>query len=95
MVGYRARFEAFNQAAIKFAREETYGKVTTIDAHKGFFIGNNLGKNAWRLSKSLAGGGSLIDIGIYSIQACRYIAGTELLMKFSLSKQIPTRDLKS
>lgn len=85
MVSYRARFEPFNQAAIQFAKEETFGKVVSIDAHKGFAIGNNLGKNEWRLNKKLSGGGSLLDIGIYSIQACRYIAGTEPVEVFAFS----------
>jgi predicted dehydrogenase len=77
MVGYRARYEPYNQACIQFAKEETYGKITSIAAHKGFAIGNNFGKGNWRLNKDLSGGGALVDIGIYSIQACRYLAGTE------------------
>lgn len=77
MVAYRARFEPYNQNIIRMAREEEFGKITSIVAHKGFAIGNALGKNNWRLDRSLIGGGSLIDIGVYSIQACRYIAGAE------------------
>lgn len=75
MVAYRARFDVFNQNAIRMAREEEFGKITTIMAHKGFSIGDNLGKNRWRINRKLSGGGSLVDIGVYSIQACRYIAG--------------------
>ena len=38
----------------------------------------NIGDPAqWRLNKTLAGGGSLMDIGIYSLQATRYITGEE------------------
>jgi predicted dehydrogenase len=77
MVAYRARFEPFNQNVIRMAREEEFGKITSIVAHKGFAIGNALGKNDWRLDRKLIGGGSLVDIGVYSIQACRYIAGAE------------------
>jgi predicted dehydrogenase len=91
MVAYRARFEPFNQAAIKFAKEETYGKVTSIAAHKGFSIGNNLGKNSWRLNKQLSGGGALVDIGIYSIQACRYIAGGEPIEVFAFKTNTDPR----
>lgn len=91
MVAYRARFESFNQAAIKFAKEETYGKVISIEAHKGFNIGNNLGKNSWRLNKNLSGGGALLDIGIYSIQACRYIAGGEPTEVFAFKSNTDTR----
>ena len=88
MVAYRARYEPFNQAAIQYAREETYGPVRSIAAHKGFLISPRLGKDNWRLNKQLAGGGALLDIGIYSIQACRYIAGSEPLEVFATTQSI-------
>src|SRR4029079_15937094 len=31
----------------------------------------------WRLKKQYAGGGSLMDIGIYALNACRYLSGEE------------------
>jgi glucose-fructose oxidoreductase len=40
----------------------------------GFNIGD---PNQWRLKRELAGGGSLMDIGIYSLQAARYTTGEE------------------
>jgi len=33
--------------------------------------------NQWRLKKDLAGGGSMMDIGIYALQAARYLSGEE------------------
>lgn len=75
MIAYRARFDVFNQNAIRMAQQQEFGKITTIVAHKGFFIGDNLGKNRWRINRKLSGGGALVDIGVYSIQACRYLAG--------------------
>jgi len=89
MVAYRARYEPFNKKAIEFSRQHTYGKVNAIAAHKGFFIGNRLGKNNWRSSQKLSGGGALTDIGIYSIQACRYIAGAEPIEAFAFSYSTP------
>ena len=79
MVAYRARYEPFNQEAIKICRDESLGPLVAISAHKGFNIGNRFGKNNWRLNPRLSGGGTLLDIGIYSIQACRYLAGVEPL----------------
>lgn len=79
MVAYRARYEPYNREVIEFSREKTYGEVRSIAAHKGFVIGDRLGKGKWRIHRNLSGGGALVDIGIYSIQACRYIAGTEPL----------------
>ncbi len=31
----------------------------------------------WRLKSKLAGGGALMDVGIYALQACRYLSGEE------------------
>jgi predicted dehydrogenase len=33
--------------------------------------------NAWRLKKALAGGGGLMDMGVYTIQGARYVTGEE------------------
>src|SRR5262249_21911466 len=40
----------------------------------GFRLGD---PNQWRLRKELSGGGSLMDVGIYALQAARYISGEE------------------
>lgn len=74
MVGYRSRFEPHNIEAIRLTRERAAGETRVIIANHGFPIGD---PNQWRLKKSLAGGGSLMDIGIYSINATRYLTGEE------------------
>jgi len=74
MVAYRCRYEPYNQAMIKMARDRELGPIKVIVADHGFNIGD---PNQWRLKKDLAGGGSLMDIGIYSLQAARYITGEE------------------
>jgi predicted dehydrogenase len=74
MVAYRCRYEPYNQEAIRMAREQELGPVKVIVADHGFNIGD---PTQWRLNKTLAGGGSLMDIGIYSLQAARYISGEE------------------
>lgn len=73
-VGYRCQFEPHHLQCIQFAREETFGKIKMIEAGFGFKIGN---PNQWRLKRSYAGGGALMDVGIYAVQACRYLAGDE------------------
>jgi predicted dehydrogenase len=74
MVAYRCRYEPFNQAMIRMAREQTLGPLKIIQTDAGFDIGD---PNQWRLNKEMAGGGSLMDIGIYSLQAARYLSGEE------------------
>ena len=74
MVAYRCRYEPFNQEAIRLARSKELGSLKTITADMGFNIGD---PTQWRLNKKLAGGGCLMDIGIYALQATRYISGEE------------------
>ncbi|MBW3630874.1 MAG: Gfo/Idh/MocA family oxidoreductase [Gemmatimonadetes bacterium] len=74
MVGYRSRFEPHNQEAIRIARAQELGPTDVIVADHGFNIGN---PEQWRLKRALSGGGSLMDIGIYSLQAARYLTGEE------------------
>ena len=74
MVAYRCRYEPYNLEAIRMAREQDFGPVKVIVADHGFSIGD---PKQWRLNKALAGGGSLMDIGIVSLQAARYISGEE------------------
>ncbi len=74
MVAYRCRYEPFNQEMIRMAREQELGPVKILQTDAGFNIGD---PNQWRLKKDMAGGGSLMDIGIYALQAARYISGEE------------------
>ena len=74
-VAYRLHFEPYNRELIRLARENTFGRIKVIDTAAGFAMGPNVGQ--WRLDKKLAGGGSLMDMGIYALQAARYISGEE------------------
>jgi predicted dehydrogenase len=74
MVAYRCRYEPFNQEMIRMARSQELGPLKVILCDTGFHIGD---PTQWRLKKALAGGGSMMDIGIYSLQAARYISGEE------------------
>jgi len=74
MVAYRCRYEPYNQEAIRMARQQELGPTKVILADHGFNIGD---PTQWRLNKTLAGGGSLMDIDIYSLQAARYLTGEE------------------
>jgi predicted dehydrogenase len=74
-VAYRVRYEPFNQLMIKMAHDNSeMGPTRIILADAGFNIGD---PNQWRLKKAMAGGGSLMDIGIYALNAARYLSGEE------------------
>jgi len=74
MIGYRSQLEPHNLHAMRLARSGTVGKPALVESEHGFPIGD---PGQWRLKRSLAGGGSMMDIGIYSVQALRYMAGEE------------------
>jgi predicted dehydrogenase len=73
-VGYRVQFEPHNVEAMRLGRDEVFGPVRFIEAGYGFTIGN---PDQWRLRRDLAGGGALMDVGIYALQAARYVTGEE------------------
>ncbi len=73
MIAYRCHYEPTNLRAVKLIREGAVGQVQTIESSFGF----NIQAGEWRLKKALAGGGPLYDVGIYSLNACRYLTGEE------------------
>jgi predicted dehydrogenase len=72
-VGYRLHFEPHNLECARIARSREFGPLKLIDAHFGFPIRPGV----WRLNRALAGGGPLMDVGIYCVQATRYLTGEE------------------
>lgn len=77
MIAYRAQYEPYNLAAIQLARSGKLGKLKLITSDHGRNLNPKEPQDKWRAQKKLAGGGSLYDIGIYSLQAARYITGEE------------------
>jgi len=77
MIAYRAQYEPYNLAAIELAQSGKLGKLKAIASDHGRNLDPKDPADRWRANKKLAGGGSLYDIGIYSLQAARYITGEE------------------
>ncbi|MDW3652899.1 MAG: Gfo/Idh/MocA family oxidoreductase [Bacteroidia bacterium] len=73
-IGYRLHYEPYNLEAARIGTEGDFGKVKVFEGSFGFKIGD---PTQWRLNKELAGGGPLMDVGIYVIQAARYCTGEE------------------
>lgn len=75
MIAYRSQYEPYNRAMIQIVRNKQLGSVKMIQAANGQNQGGDL--NQWRLKKTLAGGGSLPDVGIYCLNAARFLTGEE------------------
>ena len=71
-IGYRLHFEPHTLESMRLGQQEVFGKVTDMDS--GFAFGLR-DKSKWRLDKEMAGGGPLMDVGIYTIQSTIYTLG--------------------
>ena len=74
LVGYRMHFEPNTLEIIRMRKAGELGQVLFFQGLSGFRIGD---PNQWRLNKELAGGGAMMDIGIYSLNGARYMIGEE------------------
>jgi predicted dehydrogenase len=74
LVGYRLHFEPKTLEVIHMRKAGDFGKILFFQGLSGFRIGD---PGQWRLDKALAGGGALMDIGIYAINGARYMVGEE------------------
>ncbi|WP_047491251.1 Gfo/Idh/MocA family protein [Terriglobus sp. TAA 43] len=73
MIGYRCQLEPTFLQARKMIQDGVIGKVWAIEAANGF----NIAPNEWRSDAKYAGGGPLMDVGIYSLNACRWLLQEE------------------
>jgi predicted dehydrogenase len=73
MIAYRCHYETTNLRAVKLIRDGAIGQVQSIQSAFGF----SCDPKDWRMQKSLAGGGPLMDVGIYCLNASRYLTGEE------------------
>ncbi|MDR6944189.1 Gfo/Idh/MocA family protein [Mucilaginibacter pocheonensis] len=74
LVGYRMHFEPKTLEVIRMRQAGEFGKIMFFQGQCGFTIGD---PTQWRLNKQLAGGGAIMDIGIYAINGSRYMTGEE------------------
>jgi len=75
-MGYRLYYEPYHLEIKRLGQEKTFGQVRLIEVSLGYKTGNSTPKE-WRLVKALSGGGSLMNLGVYCIQAGRYVTGEE------------------
>jgi predicted dehydrogenase len=73
MIAYRLHFEPTTLRAIALIRAGALGRLQSITANNGF----NIALGEWRYDKVLGGGGPLMDVGIYCLNATRYLTGEE------------------
>lgn len=72
-IGYRMQFEPHTQEVIRFGKEKVFGPIMMVNAGAGYKEGR---KDHWKVKKAM-GGGAMMDMGVYSLQAARYVTGEE------------------
>lgn len=74
MIAYRQQYEPNNRAIVKMVKE---GKLGTLRSYLATNSQNEADPTQWRLNRKLAGGGCLPDVGIYCLNAARFLTGEE------------------
>ena len=74
MIAYRSQYEPLDQALAKMVKERKLGALKEFISVNSQNMGD---AQHWRLKRALAGGGALPDVGLYCINAARFISGEE------------------
>jgi predicted dehydrogenase len=85
MIAYRVHYDPTWQQAMQIIDSGGIGEIQSFQG--GFF--NQQRAGAWRLSRKLGGGGSVLDLGIYPLNAIRHLTREE---PASYTAIVSTRD---
>ncbi|MBT9392581.1 Gfo/Idh/MocA family oxidoreductase [Hymenobacter sp. NST-14] len=75
-VGYRLHYEPHHLEIKRLGQQKVFGPVRLIEASLGYNLAGTP-PDDWHLKKALAGGGPLMNLGVYCIQSNRYVLGEE------------------
>ena len=70
-IGYRLHFDPYHQELVRLAGDSSFGPFTRMSGDFGFTMYGQ----QWRVEKRLAGGGPMMDLGIYVIHAACMASG--------------------
>lgn len=88
MIAYRVHYDPTHLQAKQLIQSGSIGEIQAFEGAFGF----NATPNQWRLTRKLAGGGSLMDVGIYPLNESRWLTGEEPV---SFTAMPTTRDKTS
>ena len=71
-VGYRLFYEPHHLKLMEESQKPFTGRMKLIEASLSFDMAR---EGLWRIDKRMGGGGALMDLGVYTIQAARRAAG--------------------
>jgi glucose-fructose oxidoreductase len=77
MIAYRCHYEPLNLAGMRLMRRGALGQPRLVVTNMGRQSDLSDPSDAWRLDMRMSGGGALADMGIYGINAARYLLAEE------------------
>lgn len=72
-IGYRLNYDPYNIEVMRLGQEKILGDVRHISCGAAF---RNSSTDHWKIKKAM-GGGAMMDMGVYPLQAARYVTGEE------------------
>ena len=91
MIAYRSHFEPHNLQAMELMTQGVVGQLRLLRTEQSYRMGPTTPTENWRVSRALAGGGPLEDLGIYGLQAALYL-GREMPESISAAAFRPAGD---
>lgn len=73
-VGYRMQSDPYTNEIKRLVKEKPFGDVKYVSSDAAYISRGY--PNQWRLNRKLAGGGALLNMGVYAIQSNIYGTGT-------------------
>jgi predicted dehydrogenase len=74
MIAYRSQYEPLDRTLVKMIRDKKLGTLKEFISVNSQNMGD---PQHWRLKRALAGGGALPDVGLYCLNAARFLSGEE------------------
>ena len=74
MIAYRSQYEPYDKLLVKMIREGKLGRLKQFVASNSQNQGD---PTQWRLKRALAGGGCMPDVGVYCLNAARFLSDEE------------------
>lgn len=77
MIAYRKYFDPASLALKKLVTSGRLGRLRFLHSGFTFFLPAKAGTRNWHLDRKLAGGGALVDVGVYCVNTARWLLGKE------------------
>ncbi|MBG89971.1 MAG: glucose-fructose oxidoreductase [Verrucomicrobiales bacterium] len=75
---YRCHCDPHHRELIRLAQTGAFGTLRLVEASFGFHVKNpDASHSKWRRTQQSAGGGALVDVGVYAVQGACYVTGED------------------